>query len=473
MKAWINKVDNEEVYEEYSDGLVFNFANKNNKSNIKTHVEDLWRRFGLSTIKDINEDLIIIAMSTFAIDKRVPRKCFYDNWTRQIEVNIPVIEIERWEKVKTQLQDTLGFLSGDVWQIDFRKSDSKFRANKKNKKYKLIEDKDFDCVSLFSGGLDSFCGAIKLLSEGKRTCFVGFKEYGLLGGRQQHLYSAISDEFSKINKELLLFNATPFNPLNTSSMKNNLGIENTSRSRSFLFLAGAIAVASIIGDIPVHIPENGFIGVNVPLTDSRTGSCSTRTTHPYFIKNLNDILAKVGIENKVLNPYAYLTKGEIVAEVAGFDVFNNYAYKTISCSHPCQSRYDHIAPPTNCGYCYPCLIRRASMNKIKYDKDVYNHNYKLSKTFIENNNKLGGKASDLKAVLYSVSRYMSNKEDDNFINKLLLKPGKLTNDEVKAFNRVYRETMGEILDMVMYEDKIKDSRLAEYIGINIEDVDNG
>lgn len=474
MRVWINKVDSEDVNEEYSDGLVFNFANKNNKSNIKTHIEDLWRRFGLSTVKDINEDLIIIAMSVFAIDKRMPRKCFNDNWTRSIEVNIPVIEIEKWEEVKIQLQDTLGFLCGDEWQINFRKSNSKFRNNKINTKYKLIKDKNFDCVSLFSGGLDSFCGAIKLLSEGKNTCFVGFKEYGLLGGRQQRLYSAISDEFNKLNKELLLFNATPFEPLNINGDKNNLGIENTSRSRSFLFLAGAIAVASIIGsDIPVNIPENGFIGINVPLTDSRTGSCSTRTTHPYFIKNLNDILFKVGINNKVINPYAYLTKGEIVAEVESFNVFKNYAHETISCSHPCQSRYDHIAPPINCGYCYPCLIRRASMNKIRYNKDVYNYNYKLSKAFIKNNNKLGGKASDLKAVLYSVNRYLNNKEDNNFINKLLLKPGKLTNEEIQLFNRVYRETMDEILDMVIYEDKTNDSCLAEYIGIRTEDSNNG
>jgi 7-cyano-7-deazaguanine synthase in queuosine biosynthesis len=472
MRVWINKVDNEEVYEEYSEALVFNFANKNNKSNIKTHIEDLWRRFGLTTINDINEDLVIIAMSIFAIDKRIPRTYFSDNWTRSITVNIPVLECEKWREVKSQLEDTLGFLSGDVWEIEFRSSNGKFRANRKNTQYKLIKDKKFDCVSLFSGGLDSFCGAIKLLSDNKATCFVGFQEYGLLGGRQQQLYSAINAEFDKVNKELFLFNATPYEPLNIEGEKNNLGIENTSRSRSFLFLAGAIAVASIIGDIPVNIPENGFIGVNVPLTDSRTGSCSTRTTHPYFIKNLNDILSKVGINNKVINPYECLTKGEIVAGVAHNNVFINQAYKTISCSHPCQSRYDHITPPMNCGYCYPCLIRRASMNRIKYKKDIYNHNNKLSKVFIENYNKLGGKSSDLKAVLYSINRYINNNGNDTYINKLLLKSGKLSNNEIQQFNRVYRETMRELIQMIKDEDNANDSQLADYAGICAEDINN-
>ena len=145
--------------------------NKNNKSNVKTHIEDLWRRFGVSSLSDINEDLIILAMSVFAIDKKVPRKYFDDNWTRQIELYLPVIEIERWNNVKIELEDTLSFLSGDKWEINFRKSKEKYRGNKVNKKYKLIEKDNFDCVSLFSGGLDSFCGALKLLNEKKKDMF--------------------------------------------------------------------------------------------------------------------------------------------------------------------------------------------------------------------------------------------------------------------------------------------------------------
>lgn len=472
MKVWINKVNNEKVYEEYLDGIVFNFDNKSNKSNIKTHVENLWRKFGLKTINDINEDFLIIALSIFAIDKRIPRSIFSDNWTREIEVNIPVLELSKWENVSVELEDTLNFLSGDIWNLRFRKSNSKFRANKNNTKYGLINNKNFDCVSLFSGGLDSFCGAIKLLSEENKTCFVGFQEYGLLGERQQELYSALNKEFKNTNNELLLFNATPFEPFNTTGKKNNLGTENTSRSRSLLFLAGAIAVASIIGDIPVYIPENGFIGINVPLTDSRNGSCSTRTTHPHFIRSLNEILHKVGINNKVSNPYAYSTKGEIVEEISNNKVFKNYGGRTISCSHPCLSRYDHIKPPINCGYCYPCLVRRASMNKVNYISDNYNNNYTLSKAFIENSNSLGGRASDLKAVLYSISRFESNKNNDNYINSLLLRHGKLTTEEVALFNRVYRETMDELLKMLVNEERTNDCGLLEYMGIDFKEKNN-
>lgn len=466
MKVWINKVEEDVLSCVSEEVLIFNLMNKNNKSNIKTHIEDLWRRFGVSSLSDINEDLIILAMSIFAIDKKVPRKYFDDNWTREIELYLPVIEIEKWNNVKIKLEDMLSFLSGDKWKISFRKSNEKYRGNKVNKKYKLIEKDNFDCVSLFSGGLDSFCGALKLLNENQRTCFVGFKEYKMLGGRQNEIFANINDAFPDINKELLLFNTNPSIPLNKNGEKKSIGVEITSRSRSFLFLAGALAVASIIGEVPVYIPENGFIGINVPLTESRIGSCSTRTTHPYFINKFNCILNDLGIRNKILNPYALKTKGEIVEEVFNLDVFDKTAYKTISCSHPCHSRYDKLQTPMNCGYCYPCLIRKASMNKVNYLKDEYNPYNKLSKSFIENNNSIEGKAKDLKAVMYSLNRYINNIDDNSYINRLLLNTGKLKLEEIREYNRVYRVSMEEIKNMIIEEDK-NQLGLIEYLGIDI------
>lgn len=153
LKIWINKCKNEYNNEENQDYIVFNLSNKNNNSNIKTDIENLWRRFGEKTIPSINEDLIIIALSIYAIDKRIPRRVFNDGWTRCIDVNIPVLNIEKWNKVKYDLEKTLGFLSGDVWKFNFRSTLEKFRGNKVSK-YNLVKNKEFDCVSLFSGGLD-------------------------------------------------------------------------------------------------------------------------------------------------------------------------------------------------------------------------------------------------------------------------------------------------------------------------------
>lgn len=470
MKIWINKCKNDYSYEKNQDYIVFNLFNKNNNSNIKTDIENLWRRFGEKTIPNINEDLIIIALSIYAIDKRIPRKVFRDGWTRCIEVNIPVLDIEKWNKVKYDLEKTLGFLSGDIWTFNFRSTLEKFRGNKVSK-YNLVKNKEFDCVSLFSGGLDSFCGAVKLLEEEKSICFVGFKEYGHLEKRQKQIYNTLQNNYSEINKEIMLFNGTPYAPSvnNRKDNKYNEGVESTSRSRSFLFIAGALAIAAIIGnDIPVYIPENGFIGLNVALTMSRKGTCSTRTTHPYFLRELNKIIERIGITNKVENFYAYNSKGKIVEEVKGTQAFIQGARLTISCSHPCLSRYDKMPPPLNCGYCYPCLIRRASMNNAKSCDGEYNTNYSISRSFISQYNKIGGRASDLKAVLWSLNRYLSL-EDKVEVKKLVVKTGSLENDEIEKLSEVYIDSMNELKKMVIEESSKDYGDILSYIGVKNKD----
>lgn len=62
------------------------------------------------------------------------------------------------------------------------------------------------------------------------------------------------------------------------------GAEDTTRSRSLMFFAHAIVLASGIGHhVDLYVPENGVISLNIPLTVMRLGSLSTRTTHPYFM----------------------------------------------------------------------------------------------------------------------------------------------------------------------------------------------
>jgi 7-cyano-7-deazaguanine synthase in queuosine biosynthesis len=468
FNVWVNKQVEDDIKEKQIENnlIIFNLFDKNNKSNVKTDAEQLWRRFGLQSLSNISEDLLIIAISVFCADKRIPRKNSFDNWTRNIKLHLPVLELEKWNAVRAKLEKTLGFLSGDKWVLEFRKSKHKFRANKKNTKYKLINKKKFDSVSLFSGGLDSFCGAITILERGENTCFVGFREYNLLTSRQKELFNALDSTYPSLKKELVLFNVNPLAPLKKDREKAQLGTESSSRSRSFLFLAGAIAIASIIGDgTPVYISENGFIGINVPLTDSRNGSCSTRTTHPIFLKSLNQILQEVGLNHQIQNFYWNRSKGQIVAEHKDKQVFQQNAHKTLSCSHPCLSRYDKIKPPCNCGYCYPCLIRRASLYAIGKDKTPYNQKYKLNGEFIQEYNNLQGKASDLKALLFSIRRYLKHRDDTDYIRALLLRQGALSHDELIAYERLYHQSMKELIEMIKQEDAKNNGGLLDYIGI--------
>ncbi|MFF2889070.1 Qat anti-phage system QueC-like protein QatC [Paenibacillus sp. NPDC057967] len=457
--VWI--VKNEQQVE--AQGITFNLSSKNNKSNIKSDIENLWRMFSLENVSPIIEDFLIIGMAIFTVDKKISRKLSEDGWSRELNVNIPVLEIQKWLTVKTKLERTLSFLSGDIWNISFYSTVERFRGEKINNQYSVKNKNSFDCVSLFSGGLDSFCGALTLMEEKKNPLFLGFKEYSLLIRRQQSLFKEIQEAYKQQNSDFVQFGVTPSKPLNINK---SVAGESTSRSRSFLFITGAVAVASIIGEnTPVYIPENGFIGINVPLTQSRSGSCSTRTTHPFFLKLLNEVLIEVGVTTQVTNVYSSMTKGEIVERHQNNPVFRENYKATLSCSHPCHGRYDGESPPVNCGYCYPCLIRRASLISNEFFEDQYNPNYELNRSFIEKNQKLDGKASDLKAVLFTIKRYVENRNDQLYIRRLLRIQGPLTSEELDSYERVYRESLREILQMIDYEEATNGGGLKKYMDL--------
>jgi 7-cyano-7-deazaguanine synthase in queuosine biosynthesis len=141
----------------------------------------------------------------------------------------------------------------------------------------------------------------------------------------------------------------------------NFRNESSTRSRSLLFLAFGLAVASV-EELPLWIPENGFASLNPPLGPERRGSLSTRTTHPYFLSELKAILDSVGAHSNFTNPFEDLTKGEMfrrVAEIVGKDVAADVLSKTHSCSTANQ-RFSRTSTKIQCGVCFSCVIRRSS-----------------------------------------------------------------------------------------------------------------
>ncbi len=137
--------------------------------------------------------------------------------------------------------------------------------------------------------------------------------------------------------------------------------ENTTRGRSFLFFALTVLAGTGLGSsFTVGVPENGLIALNVPLDPLRLGALSTRTTHPFYIARWNELLETLGIDGRLSNPYWDKTKGEMVVECKNADLLVNLVPKSLSCSSPTKSRWKGRGVE-HCGYCVPCLIRRAAL----------------------------------------------------------------------------------------------------------------
>jgi 7-cyano-7-deazaguanine synthase in queuosine biosynthesis len=303
-------------------------------------------------------ELLRLACAVYCADRIALRRDAPDHWTRELELYLPVSDPGRWNEAAPHLVRALEFLSDDSWRLRFRRGDAIGQPRDRS---------EIACVSLFSGGLDSLAGAIDLLEAGARPILVGHYDRGLTPSVQVHLARALIERYGEDRGELrqLRARAADAHPTQARVLpgagRDDMR-EKTTRARSLLFIAAGLAVASAGGpSVTLYVPENGFIGLNVPLTAARVGGLSTRTTHPFFMTTLGSALTKLGIENPIINPYRLNTKGEVLRNSRAPDFLRALAPASLSCAHPETARWAKRRQG-NCGYCFPCLIRRAALN---------------------------------------------------------------------------------------------------------------
>ena len=116
-------------------------------------------------------DLALLAATVTAADTRISRTTeSQDTWTREIDLYVPVQDPALWTATSPLVEKTLNFLTGDIWRLLFRERHRNHRELVA--KRKILERPTFTSVCLFSGGLDSFTGAIDLLAAGQNPIFV-------------------------------------------------------------------------------------------------------------------------------------------------------------------------------------------------------------------------------------------------------------------------------------------------------------
>lgn len=313
---------------------------------------------------EVGIDLAILSILVTAADTRIERDLEgQDSWTREIDISLPVSDVSRWESSSGLLSRMLKFLTGDIWRFKFRERPSCFYLlSLKTEDFKF---KDFSTVSLFSGGLDSFIGAIDILNaRKKKTLFVS--HYWDQSTRNQEICADILEKmYGNFNSQMMRVRVGFPNRIIAGSKT-----ELTLRGRSFLFFALAGLAASSSNKIEeIIVPENGLISLNVPLDSLRLGAWSTRTTHPFYLARWNDLLKKLEIGASLSNPYRFLTKGEMAKQCNNKSFLQKHYKKTISCSSVGKGRWSKAMLP-HCGYCVPCLIRRASITHAFQNDDT-------------------------------------------------------------------------------------------------------
>lgn len=328
--------------EEGLDVVLYDYADRQTRGSVGATIKDQIKK-GKLCPAPMAWDFLSLALAATAADLACHRSVSPDGWTREIELEVAVSDPGFWNSQRELIQQLLGFLTTDRWQVRFIDGGTNPVPD-----YKPVRPNE-DCVVLLSGGLDSFIGAIDLDAGGKRPFAVSQTVRGdaenqrsfaqLIGGGLRHL---------QVNH-----NAKVPNPESPPSQ----------RARSIIFLAYGVMAATTLeryhagGGVTLYICENGFIAINPPLTGARLGSLSTRTTHPVFLGMVQELLNASHLRINLENPYKIMTKGEMLRECKDQSVLRAHACETTSCGRYKQFGYTH------CGRCVPCLVRRAAFLK--------------------------------------------------------------------------------------------------------------
>lgn len=329
--------------------------------------------------------------------------CYTDFYTKRDEdikninkltVGVPVNNIEKFNNIKKDIEILLKYMTnGEEWRINFEKQE---QTKILRRKQKNIENSiKYDSVCVLSGGLDSMAGSV--IENKNKTIFV---TYGT--------------NFIEVNNAKMIYNNLIKNECNKHIIvkKQYLEYEEhyAERTRSLIFIASALIFADYYNINCVKIYENGIMSLNPKFNFSRR---VTKTTNQKTLFYINTILYKLGINIKVVNPFKYKTKADVIKIIP--EEYASYIEKsTRTCSK--NAAIIHFRNKSNgnfhCGICIACILRQIGMinndrkdatyllpeNLIKLE-DIFEYEKKISK---KNNNK-----NDEKAAIYKFNEKRS------------------------------------------------------------------
>lgn len=385
-------------------------------------------------------DLFYLPTVVYGIDRALSRHiCSIDGWSRELNVSMKLQHSELFNVHKDLIDRMLSFLTGDIWTIDYEHVDmTAMRVTN------LPEmDEDYGQVNLFSGGMDSFIGAIDYLAaphQGK-LCLISHYDHKMKG--------PLEDQNNAL--DALEPYADDFYHLPSVAVFPITSNEKTCRSRSFVFISIASLVASY-KKIKIVVPENGSVSLNFPLSPSRRAACSTRTTHVLFIKQLNELLVSLGSPIDIENPYEFDTKGAMVRNCKNRDLLLATVNSTNSCGKRNMKQHMTDTTASHCGRCMPCMYRRASLTGYR---DLTTYGDTLGQLFQDK----GERSDDFFAMINFLRREMT--EDD--IRRELRIAGLGRLDTLEKYVQLVKETRAELKAMILVQDNCEE--VKRYVGL--------
>jgi 7-cyano-7-deazaguanine synthase in queuosine biosynthesis len=304
----------------------------------------------VDTLRGRALDLFRIAAYVYAADQMMsrgsPADVYGERWQRRMALAVPVSDLDFWNerRVVAHLAEMLNFISDDTWEFAFSPAPAMVEQPPL---FDLAELADTpDEVILFSGGADSLCTAVEeTLQRGRRPLLVSHQPFSVVQRRQAVLAEALRREVR--------------GPLpHTSVTVNRRGedaADTSQRTRAFLFATLGLVMAQGIGVREALLSDNGVVSINLPFTRGQFGAQATRSTHPRFLAEFNELARMLfgATAPRVVNSLWSRTRPEVLRILCDTSA-RELLPLTASCAHP----RGRSAEKRHCGVCSQCIDRR-------------------------------------------------------------------------------------------------------------------
>jgi 7-cyano-7-deazaguanine synthase in queuosine biosynthesis len=296
-------------------------------------------------------DLVDLAATIHQIDRHIT-SWRGTNPPARIQLSLRLRNPNAWsEEAILALQASLQLLGNTPWELEFGPG-----LKAPTPKYQTDNGRAIKQVALFSGGVDSTCGAITLCNATAHTQLVSFYH------GQKTLQRGLASElgFQAPVQWRMKWQRSP-------------GRGRSFYFRSFLFLALAAAVAESWDARTIFQFENGVLATAVPPAPSWM---MTKHAHPLLQETMGKLFdALFGGKWIITNPFLKLTKRECVAQAAG-SMKKARVMDLLAETETCwYLRSNNVyggkkRPGMPCGICVPCLLRRTALPGERYQYDL-------------------------------------------------------------------------------------------------------
>jgi 7-cyano-7-deazaguanine synthase in queuosine biosynthesis len=307
-------------------------------------------------------DLIDLAGALYRVESQIKRRATDPpvEWELVAPVRDPVF----WTEVGgPMLASCLAFLSRAWWTftftarpdaVDFARPEVDKRAAPNGQEMlpgfevafarPEVDQRPVDQITLFSGGMDSLCGA-------------GSDE------RPHTSIQLVSFYHGQASLQGKLAAALGYRPPTQWRLTGQRGRKGMNLIRSFMFLSLGAAVAESYGARRIVQYENGVLATAVPQSGN---FIPTRHAHPETHRRIARLLDAVfGGSFTIDNPFLPKTKrevGEALAAALGAEPAEDLLRETETCWYQFQPKVGGLEKKNGqpCGVCTPCIVRRTA-----------------------------------------------------------------------------------------------------------------